>query len=143
MATIQKFEDLDSWKLAKELCKDVYKIIKTTELEKNWKLRDQIDGSSGSVIDNIAEGFERGANKEFIYFLSIAKAACGETKSQLYRCYDREFINEDELNILKEKCTTIGGKIGAFMNYLNKSELKVRSSNNFERLTLNTKRNTI
>lgn len=124
MATIKQYEDLDIWKLAKELCKDVYKIIKTTKLEKNWKLKDQIDGSVGSVMDNIAERFERGGNKKFIYFLSIAKASCGETKSQLYRCYDRGFISEEELNILKEKCTTISGKIGAFMNYLNKSEYK-------------------
>ena len=124
MATIEKFEDLDIWKLSRKLCDDVYKIIQNTDLKTNWKLKDQIDGSSGSVMDNIAEGFERGGNKEFIYFLSIAKASCGETKSQLYRCYDRKFIDETEFNRLKENCKIINGKIGAFINYLKKTEYK-------------------
>ncbi len=78
MATIKRFEDLDIWQLARELCRDINLIITTTTLNKNYKLRDQIDASSGSVMDNIAEGFERDGKNEFRQFLSIAKGSCGE-----------------------------------------------------------------
>ena len=94
MATIKQFEDLDIWKLARILCNDIYKLAIKTELRKGYRLYNQIDGSSGSVMDNIAEGFERNGNKEFIQFLSIAKASCGETRSQLYRVYDRSYASK-------------------------------------------------
>ncbi|MXS71496.1 four helix bundle protein [Flavobacteriaceae bacterium W22] len=124
MATIKKFEDLEIWKLSRELCNEIYTIIETTPLKNNYRLCNQIDGSSGSVMDNIAEGFERNGNKEFVQFLSIAKASCGETRSQLYRVFDRKFITSKEFEILKEKSETLNKKIGAFINYLKNSELK-------------------
>lgn len=124
MATIKKFEDLEIWKLSRELCNEIYIIIETTPLKNNYRLCNQIDGSSGSVMDNIAEGFERNGNKEFVQFLSIAKASCGETRSQLYRVLDRKFITSKEFEILKEKSETLNKKIGAFINYLKNSELK-------------------
>ncbi len=124
MATIKNFEELSSWQLARELNKDIYRIIVETNLKNDYKLKDQINGSSGSIMDNIAEGFERDGNREFNNFLSIAKGSCGETRSQLHRVFDRNYITEQEFKHLKEKTLIISRKIGAFMIYLQKSEYK-------------------
>lgn len=94
MAKIERFEDLEIWQISRDICKEIWDIIQTTSLQQDYKLREQINGSSGSIMDNISEGFERDGNREFINFLSIAKASCGETRSQLYRCLDRNHIDE-------------------------------------------------
>lgn len=121
MATIKQFEELEICQLARELCNDVYKIITTTPLSNNYKLRDQIDSSSGSIMDNIAEGFERDGKNEFRQFLSIAKGSCGETRSQLYRVFDRKYINQKEFEETKNKTIILSKKISTFISYLNKS----------------------
>lgn len=120
MATITQFEDLKIWKLARELAKEVHGVYVASEpFSKDYKLKDQINGASGSVMDNIAEGFERGGRNEFINFLSIAKGSCGEVKSQLYRVLDRKYISEEKFNDLYKKADFLGKKIGAFIKYLN------------------------
>ncbi|MCB9364897.1 MAG: four helix bundle protein [Flavobacteriales bacterium] len=124
MATVKQFEDLEIWQLAFQLSNDIYAVIKKTELETDYSLRNQIDRSSISISDNIAEGFERGGNKEFIHFLTIAKASCGEVRSQLYKVHSRSYIDEDKLTNLKEKSVLISKKIGAFISYLQKSDYK-------------------
>ena len=83
MSKIENFEDLEIWKKARIICDDIFKVRERTKLKADYRLFDQINASSGSIMDNIAEGFERNGNREFIQFLSIAKASCGETRSQL------------------------------------------------------------
>ena len=124
MPKISTFEDLDIWKNARELCKLVYAITSAEPFNKDYRFRDQIRASSGSIMDNIAEGFEREGNKEFLQFLSIAKGSCGETRSQSYRAYDFRYITEDVLNDLIEKTTNLSKQISNFMTYLRKSDYK-------------------
>ncbi len=124
MATINHFEELEIWKMSRILCTEVYNIITKTELKNDYKLKEQINGSSGSVMDNIAEGFERNGNKEFRQFLSISKASCGETQSQLYRVLDRNYIDKEKFDELKELTIQLRKKIGSFIKYLNNNEYK-------------------
>ena len=124
MAKINKFEDLEIWQKARELCQYIENLIQTTTLKTNYSLKDQIDRSSGSVMDNIAEGFERNGNKEFIQFLSIAKGSAGEVKSQSYRAFDKKLISEEQHLKLNEMTEIEQNKIGAMMNYLRNCEIK-------------------
>ena len=96
MATIEKFEDLEIWEEARLLSKEIIFLSRNTKLETDYKLRNQIKGSSGSVMDNIAEGFERDGNLEFRQFLSIAKGSAGESRLQLYRVFDSGYISEEK-----------------------------------------------
>ena len=124
IATIKRFEDLENWQEARRLSKEIILISKTTELNRDFKLKEQIKGSSGSVMDNIAEGFERNGNSEFKQFLSISKGSAGETRSQLYRIFDNEYINETQLNILIAEYEKLSIKIHNFITYLNKKDYK-------------------
>ena len=124
MATLNNFEDLEIWKLSRDICKDIYRIINYKEFSKDYGLVRQINNSSGSVMDNIAEGFEREGNKEFGQFLSISKGSCGECRSQLIRAYDRQYISETEYKSIYNKLTNESIKIKNFMTYLKKSNLK-------------------
>lgn len=124
MGKIQKFEDLEIWSLAREKCQLVEFLIQNTNLKTNYSLRDQIDRSSGSIMDNIAEGFERNGNREFIQFLSIAKGSAGEVKSQSYRAFDKNLITKEQHFKLNEIVELEKNKIGAMMNYLNNCEMK-------------------
>ena len=125
MATVTKFEELEIWQLARELANDIFETISNSEqFLKDYKLKDQINGSSGSVMDNIAEGFERGGRNEFINFLTFSKGSAGEVKSQLYRALDRKYISQEQFVRLYEKADLIGKKNGSFIKYLNSSEHK-------------------
>ncbi|SRR5258705_5744498 len=124
MATIKKFEDLEIWQIARILCQNVFQFANRENFSRDYKLMHQINGSSGSAMDNIAEGFERGSKNEFIQFLGIAKGSAAEVKSQLYRATDRKYITKDEFNtnyILAEK---ISKGCNGLISYLNQSEYK-------------------
>ena len=124
MARIDKFEDLEIWQKAREICQYVELLIQTTSIKTNYSLKDQIDRSSGSVMDNIAEGFERNGNREFIQFLSIAKGSVGEVKSQSYKAFDKKLISEAQHLKLNQMTEIEKNKIGAMMNYLHNCEIK-------------------
>lgn len=124
MATIVKFEDLEIWQNARMLNQSVFKLLEELDSKKSFALKDQLDRSAGSVMDNIAEGFERGGNREFLQFLSISKASLGEVRSQLYRAHDRKYLAKDEFETYQTECLNLAGKIAKFMTYLRNSEYK-------------------
>ena len=124
MATIKKFEELDIWQEARKLSKEIIKIAKTTDLKTDFRFKEQIKSSSGSVMDNIAEGFERNGNMEFRQFLSVAKGSAGETRSQIYCLFDNDYINQEKLDFLIYEYEKLSRKINNFIAYLNKNEFK-------------------
>ncbi len=124
MASIHRFEEIISWKEARILNGTIGKLIDDNRLDRNYRLISQIEGSSGSIMDNIAEGFERGGNREFIQFLYIAKGSSGELRSQLYRALDRHYINQNEFDELSIHSMKISNMIQSFIGYLESSDLK-------------------
>ena len=120
--TIKRFEDLEIWQNARELCKKIRVLVEKTTLTKDYSIKDQILRSSGSVMDNIAEGFERDGKKEFLNFLYIAKASLGETRSQLHRSFDAKHFDEETYKVLVGECLNLSAKIAHFIDYLAKSE---------------------
>lgn len=124
MATIHRFEDLEIWQMARKFALSVFQLTLSENFNKDYRFRDQIRSSSGSVMDNIAEGFGRESRLEFVNFLGIAKGSLNESKSQLYRAYDYKYFAQEILHTHLEEANTIAAKIGAFMIYLNKSEIK-------------------
>ena len=139
MATIKRFEDIEAWQKARVLAKEVFSISVDTALSKDYRLRDQINAAAGSVMDNIAEGFERGGKLEFINFLTFAKASCAEVRSQLYRLLDRAYLTQQKFDELYNLTEDIGNKLGAWINYLNLSEHKGTKFKNRVAATQNAK----
>ncbi|MFT3843647.1 MAG: four helix bundle protein [Lacibacter sp.] len=124
MATITKFEELDMWQKSRLLSKDIFFHIETGGLKKDYKLIEQINAASGSIMDNIAEGFERGSKLEFINFLSYSKGSAGEVKSQLYRAFDRNYLTEEKFKDFYNRTDEITKMITSFISYLNKANIK-------------------
>jgi four helix bundle protein len=124
MATIKRFEEIDAWKVGRELCLKIGTIIDEGNFKKSFRLIDQIEGSSRSIMDNMAEGFERGTRAEFIQFLGYAKGSCGEFRSQLYRAVDRKYLTQklfDDLYVLAVRTSAM---IQEFIEYLQKTKVK-------------------
>ena len=121
---IEKFEDIIAWQKSRELTKDIYAITSLGFFEKDYTLKEQIRRSSISISSNIAEGFERGGNKEFIHFLYIAKASCAELRSQLYIALDLGYTNEIQFQEIYNKAVEINKIITGLINYLKSSDIK-------------------
>lgn len=124
MATVHRFEDLEIWQSARDLCKRLYEITKESDLSKDYRFKDQIRAASGSIMDNIAEGFERNGKGEFIQHLSIAKGSAGEVRSQLYRALDQQYIEKGQFEELYNLVGEIASKISNLISYLNASAIK-------------------
>ena len=120
MATIKRFEEIDAWKVARELCLKIGTIIDEGSFKKSYRLIAQVESSSGSIMDNIAEGFERGTRAEFIQFLGYSKGSCGEFRSQLYRANDRKYLNQEQFDELYSLAVRIGAMLQKLIEYLQK-----------------------
>ena len=124
MAKINRFEDVQSWKMARKVTKSIYGITSAGDFSRDFGLRDQIRRAAVSVMSNIAEGFERGGDKEFINFLSIAKGSCGEVRSQLYVALDQNYITSEQFEAIYKDLDETGRLIAGLMNYLKQSDLR-------------------
>jgi four helix bundle protein len=124
MATVNRFEDLEIWQLARHLYKKISDVAQRLREKKEFRFAEQMKSAAGSIMDNIAEGFERSSRLEFVNSQSISKGECGEVKSQLYRCRDDEYISDSEFEELYNETDFLAKKIASFIMYLNSCEHK-------------------
>jgi len=118
VSTFKSFEDILAWQKARILAKEVFGITKAEPFKYQFSLKDQLRRSSGSIMDNIAEGFERSGNKEFIQFLSISKASTSELRSQLYRAFDQNLVTSEDFERLLADSKEISRMIQGLISYL-------------------------
>ena len=122
--TIKRFEDITAWQEAKNLCAQIYKLSDRKEVRKDFAFQNQIKRASISIMNNIAEGFERGSNKEFIHFLYIAKGSAGEVRSMIHLSKDLNFCTNEEATELEIQTTRISKMLSGFIAYLKNSKIK-------------------
>ena len=120
---VKRFEDLDCWKVARELCQDIFKLT-SENFKRDYKHIDQINGSSGSCMDNIAEGFGRRGNKEFCYFLHVSLASSYEVKSQLYRALDKGYLSKEEFELTIRKADKTAAIVFSLIRSIENSGFK-------------------
>jgi four helix bundle protein len=124
MATLNKFEDLKIWQDSRIFNKNLFQVLQDVDDRKFGYLKNHLFKTSGSIMDNIAEGFEREGNKEFVLFLYYSKGSAGEIRSQLYRALDLNFITQDDFDLLFKQLILISSQLSLFISYLKKSEFK-------------------
>lgn len=118
MVGIQRFEDIVAWQGARALVKEVYGVTADGSFARDHSLRDQVQRAAVSIVCNIAEGFERGTNKEFRQFLYVAKASAGEVRALLYLALDLGYIDEVTHRQLADRVLTLGRQMSGFIRYL-------------------------
>lgn len=123
MPTPKDFEELAIFQMARELSKRIYQPTLRGDFKHDSRFVQQIRAAAGSIMDNIAEGFERNGNKEFINFLYFAKGSCGEVRSQLIRANDVGYLTTDEFNQLYTDCRKLSAGIMKFINELKSSDM--------------------
>jgi len=126
--TYKQFEDLPCWQKARELCQMIFKLISKGQFARDYSLKDQIWRSSGSVMDNIAEGFDDGSLKEFVRFLGYSQRSCGEVQSQLYRALDCQYISQEEFQDAYNLAGECRKQIKGFRKYLRTCDPKFPNS---------------
>ena len=126
MATIRRFEEIESWHKARELVNEIYRATRQGDFSKDFGLKDQIRRAAVSIMSNIAEGFERDGKREFSQFLSIAKGSAGEVRSQLYIALDSGYMSNIEFDALVDLTESTARLISGLMAYLKKSDIKGR-----------------
>ncbi len=121
---VRYFEDLEVWKLAREITRQIYELTKKKTFTKDYGLVDQIRRASVSVMSNISEGFERGGNQEFKQFLYVAKGSCGEIRCQLYVALDQKYIMEMEMTEAVEKLKKLSIMLNNLIQSLKRSKFR-------------------
>ena len=121
---VKNFEDLEIWKDARALTRGIYQLTKDSKFSKDFALRDQIRRAAVSVMSNVAEGFERGGNQEFVQFLYVAKASCGEVRSQLYVAADQSYIAQKDCEDLTKSFKRLSVMISNLIDYLKRSGMR-------------------
>ena len=122
MASVKDFEELAIFQKARELSKKIYPVTQRNEFKYDTRFVQQIRAAAGSIMDNIAEGFERTGNKEFLNFLYIAKGSCGEVRSQLIRANDLGYLTKEEYDELYTECRMLSAGIMNFIKEIRTSE---------------------
>jgi four helix bundle protein len=124
MARLERCEEVDAWKVGRERTKSIYQVASVGEFARDFGLRDQIRRAAVSILSNIAEGFERGGNREFLQFLPQAKGSRGEVRAQLYVAVDQSYLDTVQFQELREQTTRTGRLIAGLMKYLSSSDLR-------------------
>lgn len=124
MSELERFEDLIGWQRARDLTREVYRVSASGAFGKDYALRDQIRRATISVLSNVAEGFERGGDNEFVQFLAVAKGSAGEVRSQLYIALNQGYLSEGQFKELSQKAAEISRLLSGLIAYLQTSELK-------------------
>ncbi len=114
----KRFEELPCWQKARELCQVIWNLIGQKEFRRDFSLKNQIWAAAGSVMDNIAEGFDDGSSREFVRFLGYSQRSCGEVQSQLYRALDCKYIDKSQFNLAYEYASECRKQIKGFRKYL-------------------------
>jgi four helix bundle protein len=118
---ISRFEDLEIWRKARDLVREVYSVTSKGDFARDLGLRDQIRRASISVMANVAEGFARGGNKEFIQYLAQTKGSCGELRSHFYAALDLGYLSEEKFGVLTEAAASVSRQASGLMRYLQNS----------------------
>jgi len=116
--TIRRFEDIEGWQMARELTRQVYAVAMKGAFRRDFGLRDQITRAAGSVMHNVAEGFDGGSNAEFAKFLRYSQRSCSEVQSELYVALDCVYISQAEFDVIYQQAGDTHAKIGGFIRYL-------------------------
>ncbi len=129
MATIKRFEDLECWQEARRFVQLIYSLTKQGRFSKDFRLVSQITDSAVSSMANIAEGFHRKSNKDFMKFLDYSRASVAETVSHSYVALDQHYISEEEMELVKTRADVVWKKVNNFITYLNKDVNRTNKTN--------------